>query len=169
MNMPSLQYTTLCIFGLLNLRRTALAIHIQTCDTRILLIVLACHRTLALYINSRYNPTFSEKKKVQKPIQITIKVKRSWPFQAFVNLQEKKKHLQSIFSPKLHHCLPSRCHIFPLCSFSSFWHALGNFHICLCALVESQPNWRSEDALRSVPYNSHHLLLETFLRRSAAH
>ena len=96
MNMPRLQYTTLCIFGLLNLRRTALAIHMQTCDTRILLIVLACHRTLALYINSRYNPTFSEE--MPKPIQISIKVKRSWPFQAFVNLQEKER-LQSIFFP----------------------------------------------------------------------
>jgi len=41
MIVPHLQYTTLCIFGLLNIRITALAIHMQT-----------HHRTLALHINN---------------------------------------------------------------------------------------------------------------------
>lgn len=58
MNMPPWQYTKLCIFGLLNLRITALSIHMQTCDTRILVIVLACHRKLAISINNHCKPSY---------------------------------------------------------------------------------------------------------------
>lgn len=98
--------------------------------------------------------------KMQKLIQITISTRTHTHSlsQVFVNFQEC---VSDLFFPKLHHHLPSHCHIFLLCSFSSFWHALGNFYIYLCGLVESQPKCRTEDALRIVPCNFHLLIFKT--------
>lgn len=161
MNIPHWQYITLCIFGLLNLSITALAIHMQTYDTRILFIVLACHRTLAPSINNHYKPLFTLWK--CRMIQITIKAQTHtfMPclgfFQAVVTLQKNARHL---FYLRLNNCLPSHCHIFSLCSFSSFWHAWDTF-ICLCGMVESQSTWSTKDAMRTVPGYFHHRLSKT--------
>lgn len=62
---------------------------------------------------------------MQTLIQITIKARTHtfMPFfQAFVNLQEKeeKKPARNQLFNRLHNCLPRCCHIFSLCSFSSF-------------------------------------------------
>lgn len=102
--------------------------------------------------------------KILKLIQIIIKARTHtfMPFLGFCRLVVTlQKNARNLFYPRLHNCLPSHCHIFSLCSFSSFWHAWETF-ICLCGMVESQPTWSTKDAMRTVPSYFHHLFSKTF-------
>lgn len=112
MNTPRRQCAALCIFALLSLRITALAVHMQTCDTRILPIVLACHRTLALSSDNPHLPS-ERRSRSKSPLRRERTQSRLLPG-AFVNLQ---KNVSNLFfphqiTPLLAKSLPYLCSLF---------------------------------------------------------
>lgn len=76
-----------------------------------------------------------------------------------LNLQKNGRNL---FFPKLHHYLPSRCHLSSLFLQLILTRSGKLSHLPLWFGLELKPNWRTEDALRTAPCNFHHLLFKTF-------
>lgn len=130
----------------------------------------SCHSKADLWDKDTF-PGSSHRQSLQASITLCKKC-RSWSksalrlehahaalFQAFVNFQ---KCVSNLSPTKLHHCLPSHCHISPLCSLALSCMLWATFTSASVVWL-SPSQTRTENQLRIVTGNFYHLLFKKCL------